>query len=212
MKKKHYVAAALVSFFIMAGISNLGRGTEHPATRGKAYSGNPITFTCKLPNTEEDVSLQAKLPDGWKRNPAFGTVVFEPGDAEDFFEAPSIEMEVLCEGECKPEAIPGNILFYIQRLKAGWKTLATGNPEIDKLGTNVEIIKDEQSGDTRVFEVKLTYPEGVSAAMYPPRYWIYRFIHNPEVPFFILIRGKVPVNLANQFLSDVRAACLSVKN
>ena len=212
MKEKHYVAAALVSFLIMAGINSSGQGTENPATQGKACSGTPIKFTCKRPNTEEDVSLQAKLPGGWKRNPAFGTVVFEPGDAADYFEAPSIEVEVLCEGECKSEAIPGNIVFYIQRLKAGWKTLATGNPEMDKLGTNVEIIKDEQSGDTRVFEVKLTYPEGVSAAMYPPRYWVYRFIHNPEEPYFILIKGKVPVNLADQFLSDVRAACLSVKN
>lgn len=212
MKRKRYVAAALVSFLLMAGISGSGQGKENPAAQGKACSGTPIKFTCKHPLTEEDVSLQVKLPGGWRRNPAFGTVVFEPGDAEDYFEAPSIEVEVLCEGECKPEAVPGNILSYIQRLKAGWETLTTGNPEIDRLGTNVETIKEEQSGDTRVFEVKLTYPEGVSAAMYPPRYWVYLFIRDPEKPFFILIKGKVPVNMADQFLSDVRAACLSVKN
>lgn len=210
MKEKHYVVAALVSFLIMAGISSSGQGKENPASQEKACSGAPIKFTCRRPNTEENVSLQVKLPGGWKRNPAFGTVVFEPGDAENYFETPSIEVEVLCEGEGKPEAIPGNILSYLQRMKAGWKTLATGNPEMDKLGTNVEIIKEEQSGDTRVFEVKLTYPEGVSAAMYPPRYWVYRFIHNPEDPFFILVKGKVPINLADQFLSNVRTACLSV--
>ncbi len=82
---------------------------------------------------------------------------------------------------------------------------------MDNLGTNVEIVGDEQIGDARVFEVKLTYPEGVSAAMYPPRYWVYRFIHDPEDPYFILVKGKVPLNLADQFLSAVRAACLSVK-
>ena len=210
MQKKHYFIAALVSFLILAGISSSGLGKENLVPQEKAGIEAPIKFTCRQPNTEDDVSLEVKLPGGWQRNPAFGTVVFEPGDAENYFETPSIEVEVLCEGECKPEAIPGNILSYLERLKAGWKTLATGNPEMDKQGTNVEIIKEEQSGDTRVFEVKLTYPEGVSAAMYPPRYRVYRFIHNPEDPFFILVKGKVPLNLADQFLSDIRTACLSV--
>jgi len=209
MQKKYYVIASLLLFLIMAGINSSGQGTKDPGT--PACSEVPMKFTCSRPNAEEDVILHANLPGGWKRNPAFGTVVFEPGDANEYFETPSIEVEVLCEGECVPQAIPGNILSYIQRLKAGWKTLATGNPEMDKQGAFVEIINDEQSEDTRILEVKLTYPEGVSMAMYPPRHWVYRFIHNPEDPFFILIKGKVPVNLAGQFLSDVRAACLSVK-
>jgi len=144
MKRKHYVAAALVLSLIMAGINSSGQGTENPAT--PACSGTPMKFTCSRPNAEEDVILRADSPGGWKRNPAFGTVVFEPGDAEEYFEAPSIEVEVLCEGACDPQAIPGNILSYIQRLKADWKTLASGNPEMDKLGANVKIIQDEQSG------------------------------------------------------------------
>ena len=153
--------------------------------------------------------MKAVIPKRWKINPDYGTVVYQPANADDYYEPPRIEFQALCEGECKAEAIPGNIEEYIQRLKDGWKKLSTGNPELDKLGTNVEIIKEEKSEGQWLFEVKLTYPEGVSSAMYPPRYWIYRFLHNAQDPFFILIKGKVPVNLADQFLPDVCASCMS---
>ena len=185
------------------------KAEDSKVTNQEVFSGDPIEFTCKRPNTEESIPLKVILPKGWKLNPDFGTVVYQPANSDDYYEPPSIEFQARCEGECKAEAIPGNIEEYIQRLKDGWKTLSTGNPEFDKLGTNVEILKEEKSEGQWLFEVKLTYPEGVSSAMYPPRYWSYRFIHNAQDPFFILIKGKVPVNLADQFLSDVNASCLS---
>ncbi|NQT24694.1 hypothetical protein HQ585_05015 [candidate division KSB1 bacterium] len=173
------------------------------------FVGDQVEFTVKRPNTEENIKLKAEVPKGWKVNPDFGTVVFEPGNALDFYEPPNIEFQAMCEGECKAEAMVGNIEGYIQRLKDGWKQLSTGNEELDKLGANVEILKEEKFKGHVVFAVKLTYPDGVSDAMYPPRYWIYRFLHNDQDPFFILIKGKVPVNLGDEFLSDIRASCLS---
>jgi hypothetical protein len=196
-------------FLIFVALSYGQKAEETKVTNDKPFTGDLIEFTCKRPNTDESIPLKAVMPKGWKVNPNFGTVVYQPANAVDYYEPPSIEFQVRCEGECKAEAIPGNIEEYIQRLKDGWKKLSTGNAELDMLGTNVEIIKEEKSEGQWLFEVKLTYPEGVSSAMYPPRYWIYRFLHTGQDPFFILIKGKVPVNLADKFLSDVYASCLS---
>lgn len=205
MKRITCVYLSLIFFVVAYG----QKAEEKKVTNEKTFIGDPAEFTCKQPLTEESIPLKVILPKGWKLNPYFGTVVYQPANADDYYEPPSIEFQAKCEGECKAEAIPGNIEGYIQRLKAGWKTLSTGDAELDKLGTNVEIIKEEKSEGQWLFEVKLTYPEGVSDAMFPPRYWIYRFLHNAEDPFFILIKGKVPVNLADEFLSDVSASCLS---
>jgi len=194
---------------IFAAVAYGQKAEETKVTNEKTFAGEPMEFTCKQPNTDESIPLKVFLPKGWKLNSDFGTIVYQPANADDYYEPPRIEFQVRCEGECKAEAIPGNVEGYIQRLKAGWKKLATGDPELDMLGTNVEIIKEEKSEGQWLFEVKLTYPEGVSSAMYPPRYWIYRFLHNAQDPYFILINGKVPVNLADQFLSDVCASCLS---
>jgi len=204
---KRIFGVCLLLIFVASVYGQKAEATK--VTKEKTFIGDPIEFTCKQPNTDEDIPLKVVLPKGWKLNPDFGTVVYQPANSDDYYEPPRIEFQAMCEGECKAEAIPGNIEEYIQRLKDGWKKLSTGNPELDKLGTKVEIIKEEKSEGQWLFEVKLTYPDGVSSAMYPPRYWIYYFLHNAQDPYFIFIKGKVPVNLADQFLSDVCASCLS---
>jgi len=176
----------------------------------EAAGGEKTMFTCPIPQSDEEVALEITLPAGWTRNTAFGTVVFDPPDAGDFYEAPRIEIQALCEGECRAEEMAGNIDSYVQRLKEGWKTLSTGDENLDKLGANVEVLKDEKAGDSRVFAVSLTYPDGVSDSMYPPRFWIYRFVHKPGEPYFILVKGKVPATLKNDFYSVVGAACGTV--
>lgn len=199
----------LFLFLILLAAVSIQKEGKPKGTEEKTFSGDPIEFTCKRPNSDDDILLKAIIPKGWKVNPDFGTVVYQPANADDFFEPPSIEFQATCAGECKAEAIPKNVELYIQRLKEGWKKLSTGNPDLDKLGANVEIIKEEKSEGQWLFEVKLTYPEGVSNSMYPPRYWIYRFLHKAQDPFFIIISGKVPVNLADRFLFDVESACLN---
>jgi len=200
MKRFYCICLCLILFAIAYG---------QKAGKNKALVGDQIEFMVKHPITEENIPLMAEVPKGWKVNPDFGTVVYQPGNAGDFYEPPLIEFQARCEGECKAEAMIGNIEGYIQRLKDGWKQLSTGNEELDKLGANVEILKEEKLKGQVLFEVKLTYPDGVSDAMYPPRHRIYRFLHNDQDPFFILIKGQVPVNLADEFLSEVRASCLS---
>jgi hypothetical protein len=192
--------------FLSLVLSVIAYGKE---TDEKAFKGEPIKFTVKHPETEDSIPLKAQIPEGWKVNPDFGTVVYQPANALDFYEPPQIEYQALCEGECKAEAIPENIEGYIQHLKDGWKRLATGNEELDKLGANVEILKQEKAEGWVIFEVKLTYPDGVSSAMYPPRYQLYHFIYNDQDPFFILTKGLIPVNLADEFLSQVQSSCLT---
>ncbi|MCK5146888.1 hypothetical protein KAR48_09035 [bacterium] len=204
---KRLLCAGLFLILVTGGYGQIA--DENKESSEKTFIGDQVEFTCKRPNTGEEIPLKTILPKSWKRDPAFGTVVYQPANSDDYYEPPSIEHQVKCEGECAANAIPGNIEGYIERLKEGWKTLSTGDAELDKLGTNVEIIKEECSKGQWLFEVKLTYPRGVSSAMYPHRYWIYRFIHNAQDSFFILIKGKVPVNLADQFLPDVYMSCLS---
>ena len=205
MKHLFCVCVSLILFATAYG----QKTEENKAANEKTFTGDAVEFTCIHPVTEESIPLKVILPKGWKLNPDFGTVVYEPANAFDYYEPPRIEFQVKCEGECKADVIPENIKGFMQGLMDGWKTLATGDPELDKLGTNVEIIKEKMSEGKMLLEVKLTYPEGVSDAMYPPRYWIYLFLYNAQDPFFIFVKGKVPVNLADEFLSDVYASCMT---
>lgn len=200
MKRFYCISLCLIFVTIAYGQNN---------DKKEPFEGEQIGFTVKHPVTEVGILLKTTIPKGWEVNPDFGTVVFRPGNADDYYEPPLIEYQALCEGEAKADVIPENIDGYIQRLKDGWKRLATGNEELDKLGANVEILKEEKSEGRVVFEVKLTYPEGVSVAMYPPRYYLYYFLYNDQDPFFILIKGQIPVNLADEFLAQVRASCLT---
>ncbi len=175
----------------------------------KKISGDRVEFSCKQPGSGKELTIKAMVPAGWKRNTGFGTVLFQPPDAGDYFDPPNIEFQVLSEGEIKAEAMPGNIEGYIERLKKGWKKLATGNPELDEKGTIVTVNKEETIPGRWLLDVTLTYPEGVSSAMYPPRHWIYVFLHRAQDPYLMLIKGCVPVSLADQFLERVRTACLS---
>jgi len=205
MKRLNIVFLALI---LLAMVYTAGAG-ENKLIRNKEFTGDEVEFTCKHPVTEESIPMKAIVPKGWKVNPAFGTVVFEPGNADDYYEPPNIEFQALCEGESKAEAIPGNIKGYMMRLMQGWKTLSTGDPELDKLGTHVEVMKEKHSEGLWLFAVQLSYPEGVSDAMYPPRYYIYLFLQEAQDPYFILVKGQVPVNSGEQFLSDVYASCLT---
>ncbi|HOO77751.1 MAG TPA: hypothetical protein PLI51_04670 [bacterium] len=182
------------------------RAGEEPVPAG----GEEVEIACPNPAGGEPVLLRATVPAGWKRNPGFGTAVFEPADADDFSDPPRIEIQVLCEGECGPETVSANIDGYIERLETGWKKLSTGRAALDRQEGTVEVVADERAPGGRLLEVKLTYPDGVSRAMYPPRYWIYRFRHDTGDPYFIVAVGKVPIDAAGRFLAEVRASCLSV--
>ncbi|MBN2030753.1 hypothetical protein JW824_10970 [bacterium] len=205
MKRLFYVCLSIIFLAAVYG----QRNEENRVIDEKTFIGDQVDFPCIRPDTDESIVLRATVPKGWKVNPDFGTVVYQPADADDYYEPPMIEFQARCEGECKAEVIQGNIDAYVQRLKEGWKKLSTGDPELDALGAIVETIEEEKSDGQWLLEVKLTYPEGVSDAMYPPRYYVYRFLHDSQDPFFILIKGIVPVSLADQFLSDVVASCLS---
>jgi len=205
MKRSNIIFLSLI-FLTMVCIAGAG---DNILTGDKEFTGDETELTCQHPLTEESIPMKITVPEGWKINPAFGTVVFQPADADEYYEPPNIEIQALCEGECESEAVPGNIRGYMQRLMQGWQTLSTGDPELDKQGAIVEVIKEKHSEGLWLFAVKLTYPEGVSSAMYPPRYYIYLFLHDAQDPYFILVKGIVPVNLADQFLSDVYASCMT---
>ena len=200
MKRFYLICLCLIHLVMVCG---------QKSDKNRDFTGDQIEFIVKKPLTEENVSLMAEVPKGWKVNPNFGTVVYQPGNSDDYYEPPLIEFQARCEGECKTEAIPGNIDGYIQRLKVGWKQLSTGDEELDKLGANVEILIEEKLKGQVMFEVKLTYPDGVSSSMYPPRHYIYRFLYADQDSYFILIKGIVPESLADEFLTEVRSSCVS---
>ena len=200
MKRFYFICLCMIHFVMAYG---------QKSDKSEDFAGDQIEFIVNNPKAEESISLKAEVPTGWKVNPNFGTVVYQPGNSDDYYEPPLIEFQARCEGECRAEAMVGNIEGYVQRLKDGWTQLSTGDAELDKLGANVEILIEEKLKGQVIFEVKLTYPDGVSSAMYPPRHYIYRFLHNDQDSFFILIKGIVPESLADEFLREVRSSCAS---
>ena len=130
MKRFYFICLCLIYFVLAYG---------QKSDKSEDFVGDQIEFIVKNPKTEESISLKAEVPTGWKVNPSFGTVVYQPGNIDDYYEPPFIEFQARCEGECKAEAMVGNIEGYIQRLKDGWKQLSTGDAELDKLGAEVEM-------------------------------------------------------------------------
>lgn len=93
----------------------------------------------------------------------------------------------------------------------GWTKIQTGNEALDAQNANVEVVEESADDGDWLLILKVTYPEGVSEAMYPPRYWIYRYLHRADEPFFVCIKGGVTMRYADQFLSAVTEACESAK-
>lgn len=171
----------------------------------------PTEVSIQSPQADATVALQIALPDGWAVNPGFGTLMYEPGNRDDFYEPPSIEIVTAVEGEAAPDAIPENIAQYVQRVKDSSAKIQTGDADLDAQGAHVEIIEETAGAGEWGLTLKLTYPDGVSDAMYPPRIWIYRFLHRADEPFFVLIKGKVPIQEVGQFFAPVSAACKSAR-
>ncbi len=101
---------------IIAAMAYGQKAEENKVTNEKVFIGDQVEFTCIRPDTDKSITIKAVIPKGWKLNPDFGTVVYQPANSDDYYEPPSIEFQVRCEGECKAEAISGNIEEYIQRL------------------------------------------------------------------------------------------------
>ena len=206
------IPVILASVLVLAGCDRRKTAQETAATQETATTQEaapPTEITVQGPTEDTTVKLQIALPNGWEVNPDFGTLVYEPANRGDFFEAPRIEIVTAVEGQATPEAIPENIARFIQQTKDGSKKISTGDPALDAQGANVEIIEETQGAGEWNLTFKLTYPEGVSDAMYPPRYWIYRFLHRADEAFFVRIKGKVPINEADRFLTPVSDACKS---
>lgn len=168
------------------------------------------TFEIKLPNSEDTLTIKAGIPATWIRNPDFGTVVFQPKDYEDFFYPPFIQFTVSCAGSCDPEAIPGNIE---NRIKGIIDTLTrpninTGDPELDAIRANVEILKQEKfSENDWIFAAAVTYPENLSSAQYVPRVAVHAFCHHPGDAFFVETNARAHLDQKDEMLKILMAAC-----
>ncbi|MBP7831036.1 MAG: hypothetical protein KA248_14080 [Kiritimatiellae bacterium] len=201
---------------LVAGIGLLsGCGaSEEPAgesTAAPAKATAPTEVTIKAPDETTDVALQLVRPSGWEVNPDYGTLVYEPPNRDDYVDTPNIEIRAAVEGEVSAAAVPVNIARLIGAAKEGWKKIQTGNEALDAQNANVEVVEESADDGDWLLILKVTYPEGVSEAMYPPRYWIYRYLHRADEPFFVCIKGGVTLRYADQFLPAVTEACRSAK-
>ncbi len=168
------------------------------------------TLEIKLPNSEDTLTVKARIPATWIRNPDFGTVVFQPKDYEDYFYPPFIQFTISCAGSCDPEAIPGNIE---NRIKGIIDTLTrpninTGDPELDAIRANVEILTEEKfSENDWIFAAVVTYPENLSSAQYVPKVAVHAFCHHPGDAFFVETNASAHLDQKDEMLKILMAAC-----
>jgi hypothetical protein len=164
----------------------------------------------KLPNSEETLALKAKIPANWARNPDFGGIVYQPTNKDDYFYPPTLSYGAKCAGSCAPEDIPKNIEKLLKGIK---DTLArpninTGDPELDAIRANVEIIADEKFADDGwILAAAVTYPEELSSAMYTPKIVVHGFRHHKGDGFFIQTTANAQLTQKEELLNVFLEAC-----
>lgn len=168
------------------------------------------TFDINLPNSEDTLTVKARIPATWIRNPDFGTVVFQPKDYEDYFYPPFIQFTISCAGSCDPEAIPGNIENKIKGIidTLTRPNINTGDPELDAIRANVEILKEEKFSENGwIFAAVVTYPENLSSAQYVPKVAVHAFCHHPGDAFFVETNARAHLDQKDDMLNILMAAC-----
>ncbi|MFC2164316.1 hypothetical protein ACFLT2_04900 [Acidobacteriota bacterium] len=164
----------------------------------------------KLPNSEGTLSLKAKIPSNWALNPDFGAIVYQPENKDDYFYPPLLQYGSSCGGSCDPKDIPKNIEKLIKGIK---DTLArpninTGDPELDAIRANVEILAEEKFADNAwILAAAVSYPEELSSAMYTPKIVVHAFRHHKDARFFIQTTARAQLTQKEEFLAVFLEAC-----
>jgi hypothetical protein len=164
----------------------------------------------KLPNSEDTLALKAKIPATWVRNPDFGGIVYQPENYADYFYPPILSYGTNCAGSCAPEDIPKNIEKLITGIK---DTLArpninTGDPELDAIRANVEILVEEKfAGDGWILAAAVSYPEELSSALYIPKIVVHTFRHHKGDGFFVQTTARAQLTQRDEFLKVFLEAC-----
>jgi hypothetical protein len=170
----------------------------------------PESIEVKLPNSEETLVLKAKIPPNWVRNPDFGAIVYQPKNKDDYFDPPRLQYETSCGGSCKPKDIPKNIENLVIGIK---NTLSrpnynTGDPELDAIRANVEILVEEKYADDGwILAAAVSYPEELSSALYIPKIVVNAFRHHKDDRFFVQTTASVQLTQKEEFLSVLLEAC-----
>jgi len=164
----------------------------------------------KRPNSEDTLSLKTKIPSDWAQNPDFGAVVYQPKNKDDYFFPPVLQFQASCGGSCDPKDITKNVENLIKRIK---DTLArpnynTGDPELDAIQANVEILVDEKFADDGwILAAAVSYPEELSTALYIPKIIVHSFRHHKSDGFFVQTTARAQLSQKEEFLDIFLEAC-----
>ncbi len=216
----------IAGFLMMCLLSGIGcaREKEVPAPASPARLGesesqseealNSVAVEIALPQPQGTLSIQAKIPRGWERNPEFGTAVFQPPDKDDFFYPPLIQYRASCGGACDPSAVPANIEAAFRSLKdiLARPNINTGDPALDAVRATVDVLREEKVGDgTWILAAAVTYPENLSSALYVPKIVVHVFRHRPGDGFFVQTSAHAPLDQKGKLLDVLIAACRSTE-
>ena len=211
------VCALMVMMFCCFGCGGGEKSVENVETKEESVQAEaekealqPESFDIKLPLSEDTQTVQAQIPSTWIRNPQFGSVVFQPQDYENYFYPPMIQYEISCAGSCDPDAIPGNIEKQIKSIKDTLirPNINTGDPELDAIRANVEILAEERiSDDGWIIACQVIYPEHLSSALYVPKVVIHTYRYHPGDRFFVHTSAHIDLKQKDELLSVLMEAC-----
>jgi hypothetical protein len=170
------------------------------------------SFVLKHPNSEDNLTVNAKIPATWMRNPDFGAVVFQPENYADYFFPPIIQYTISCGGNCDPEIIPDNIENSIKEIikVLSQPNINTGDPEMDAIRANVTILKEENFGENGwILAAVVTYPEKLSSVLYVPKFVIHAYSHHPGDSFYVQTTARTGFDEKDKFMDVLLEACKS---
>jgi len=162
------------------------------------------------PNSGGPLSLKAKIPSDWARNPDFGAIVYQPKNKDDYFEPPILQYGTSCAGSCNPKDIPKNIETLIKGIKDTLTrpNINTGDPKLDAVRANVEILVEEKFADDGwILAAAVSYPEELSSAMYVPKIVVHAFRHHQGDRFFVQTTARAQLAQKEEFLAVFLESC-----
>jgi len=194
----------------LSGMGESGLGRSKSMVRDGKTQLIATDIEIALPMAEATLSVKARIPAGWIRNTDFEGAVYQPEDYGDYFYPPLIQYQAACAGSCDPRDIPGNIGKAILGIKERLSrpNINTGDPELDAVRAEVDIISDEKCGDDGwILAAAVTYPENLSPALYTPKIVVHSFRHHQKDGFFVQTTARAHLNQKEELLSLLIEAC-----
>jgi hypothetical protein len=172
----------------------------------------PVLTTEVLEQFDDKIEVSFALPAGWEKDSSrtFQTV-YKPKKT-DGFRYPTVELKADCNGMCDPRMIPDNIVEAIDEFKKHGIAVRTGDPEIDGIEAELEILEDRELESGKLIAMRISYSDEAGETFpFPETIEVRCYIHPEGQTFYIGVSGSASLEEEESVLEPMIAMCESIE-